>query len=555
MTTTIYKQLATQQDLALGSGTVVQERNGVEVTVDKIDINLRFATLATLQAATVENGLHVMLTERADAVYLISPVGTSQVGGDILLATNQVAKLVIEGVINAKWLGAVGDGATDDTLALQAAIDATEAIPNGKLVIPSSNYVISSLLTVTSPIIIDGQLSQIYQSTANIGVIRFDKGSTLGGNYQNTFDVRNLIVRTAVGTGNGFIFRNTNESYFENLYVVGCGNIAFDIQGCLLSEWNHCYVGNGLTASPGFFISGASGNVTGFKTTDYEGLSSNTNTFIRCSATNSTAIAFDITGTGNVFISPDMEGINTPAIGFAMQGLSTTITGGNFEGTGASIEVTQSNCTIQGINALGFVNIRSGIYGTSVIGGNIKYLNFVAGSFNNTAIGVRIGTGGSLIDNGTSNLLLNIYNFNTMAEAGSYREGPFIPILKFGAAAGVSAYAIQKGYWWRNGNTMNFTLHIEITSLSAATGTATIDLNDIPFLSAGNIDVPCSSYLAGLAIGAGYTAGPRLDAGTKNIKLNKVLDTTGAVLVMTEAEFSAGDQLLITGFYPVSGNA
>lgn len=308
--------------------------------------------------------------------------------------------------------GAVGDGSTDDTTAIQAAITAACAA-KGKLVFPRKNYVISSVLTVTAPISIDGEMSQILQSTTNTDVFLFDEGTAGSGNYQNTFDVRNLNVRTVAGTGNGFVFRNINESTFENLFVTGCGNIAFYVQGCLLSSFKHCYTGNGLAASPAFFAAGASACQTGFKTETYNSLGANTNTFVRCTATNATVKGFDITGTGNTFINCDCEGNTSPAVGFDLQGLATTIIGGNIEGTGVSIDVNATNCTIQNVNALNFVSIESGIYGTTVIGGNIKYLNFIAGSNQNTAIGVRIGTGGSLIQNGTNNNVIGCYNFNT----------------------------------------------------------------------------------------------------------------------------------------------
>lgn len=52
--------------------------------------------------------------------------------------------------INAKDYGCVGDGETDDTAALQAAIDAVEAVGGGTVLIPPGLYAISSGLTITA---------------------------------------------------------------------------------------------------------------------------------------------------------------------------------------------------------------------------------------------------------------------------------------------------------------------------------------------------------------------------------------------------------------------
>lgn len=49
MTTTVYKQLATRQDLALGTGKVTQRRNGVDIELDKIDIPIIVDNITALR--------------------------------------------------------------------------------------------------------------------------------------------------------------------------------------------------------------------------------------------------------------------------------------------------------------------------------------------------------------------------------------------------------------------------------------------------------------------------------------------------------------------------
>jgi hypothetical protein len=520
---------------------------------NKITYSTSGNTLTFTEAPPLNSAIEVMTAR------ILTDVGTADAGSVTYTqgASGSVQTTVqakLQESVSVKDFGATGDGVTDDTAAIQAAIDHAVSV-KGKLVFPKDNYRITSTLTVTQPITIDGEMSQIFQATADIDVFLFDEGTAGSGNYQNTFDVRNLVVRTAVGTGNGFVFRNINESTFENLFVVGCGNIAFYVQGCLLTCFKHLYTGNGLTASPGFFAAGASGNQTGFKIDGYNGLGPNGNTFDRCTATNSTVKAFDVAGTGNVFIAPDAEGISTPAVGMDIQGLSTTLIGGNFEGTGNSINVNATNCTLQGVNALSFVNIPSGVYGTTVTGGNVRYLVFQAGSFNNTAIGVRIGTGGFIVDNGTNNLKLNIYNSVTAAEVGMFQAGSFTPDLEFGGASGVSTYFNNQANWWRFGNIVHFNIFLQVNALTAATGSATINMNDIPYTPAGTANIPCSWSGNGVPVGAGYgNVVPEIDAGTKTILLSKVLDSTGIAASLDEGDFSSGDQILVSGFFPLTLN-
>ena len=456
--------------------------------------------------------------------------------------------------VSVKDFGAVGDGVADDTAAIQAAIDYAET-NNGKVIFPQANYKITSAITVTAPISIDGSMANIYQASANTNVFLFDEGTAGAGNYQNGFDVRNLLVRTAAGTGHAFVFRNINESTFENLLVAGCGDTAFYIQGCLLSKWTHCYVGDGLTASPGFFTSGASGNSYGFRVEGYNGLGANTNVFDRCSSTNSTTYAFYIAGTGNTLINCDAEGISSPAVAMYIDGLSTNIIGGNLEGTGGSISVQETNCTIKGANVLGGITVPSGVYGTNIIGGNVKQLILSAGSFNNTVIGTRISTGGFFNDLGTDNLSLNVYNFNTSTQGGMFLSGSFTPDLEFGGASGVSTYFQNQASWWRFGNIVHFTIWLQVNALTAATGTAKINMNDIPYTPAGSTDIPCSWSGNGVPIGAGYgNIIPIIDAGTKLISLNKVLDSTGIAANLDEGDFSSADQILVSGFFPLTLN-
>lgn len=62
------------------------------------------------------------------------------------------------GVVNVMdpTYGAVGDGSTDDTAAIQAAIDVVEALSGGELYFPKGTFKVTAELTVTQPMVIHG---------------------------------------------------------------------------------------------------------------------------------------------------------------------------------------------------------------------------------------------------------------------------------------------------------------------------------------------------------------------------------------------------------------
>lgn len=139
MATTINKQLATKQDLAIGFGKVTQERNGKEVELDKIDfisakdVPLAFATRLTMISNAVNKGASlgsILSTESALGTghggwtYKVTedtPNGLNKLDlGSGLTAT----ACLTGGVMPAGAYGAVLDDVTDDFNALTALHDA-----------------------------------------------------------------------------------------------------------------------------------------------------------------------------------------------------------------------------------------------------------------------------------------------------------------------------------------------------------------------------------------------------------------------------------------------
>ena len=119
----------------------------------------------------------------------------------------------LNGIVSVLQFGAVGDGVTDDTAAIQAAIDASEAIS-----IPKGTYKISALLNTPSGrktyIYGDGAgVSVLKQATLTAGGIKFNLAYAQGGGIDGLTITSNVAAQTAGSTGIGLYVVNANDSF------------------------------------------------------------------------------------------------------------------------------------------------------------------------------------------------------------------------------------------------------------------------------------------------------------------------------------------------------
>lgn len=71
--------------------------------------------------------------------------------------TRSLGAKVRELALSVKDFGAVGDGVTDDTAAIQAALDAAQALKIGVVRVPSGKYKITSALTMPDYVVLEGE--------------------------------------------------------------------------------------------------------------------------------------------------------------------------------------------------------------------------------------------------------------------------------------------------------------------------------------------------------------------------------------------------------------
>ena len=171
-------------------------------------------------------------------------------GGTIIVAGTKRWKRIFDSAVNVKWFGAVGDGVTDDTVAIQLAINAT---PNGgTLYFPAGVCLVSSGLLCSVPIRIigDGMTSTAIAVSGSVsaGTDVLTLQGALAGDAATGFYVADLRImpvsgtpaRHAINMGNGGdISRATVERVrignFGNYGILNNGAFSSTIQDSIVS--------------------------------------------------------------------------------------------------------------------------------------------------------------------------------------------------------------------------------------------------------------------------------------------------------------------------------
>jgi hypothetical protein len=146
--------------------------------------------------------------------------------------TKATFSMIESAPINVRDYGAVGDGATNDLAAIQAAIDAGAAA-NKVVYFPAGNYLVTGPLVLTHNSALSGEnLGGGDYRTLNLGgtIIELDS-ATPGTNLFNidqsdlqsgfvwNIAIRNMSLTNSGSGGNGLNLVNVANSLFENLFI------------------------------------------------------------------------------------------------------------------------------------------------------------------------------------------------------------------------------------------------------------------------------------------------------------------------------------------------
>ena len=170
------------------------------------------------------------------AVYVVRSKADSDTddGGNILVLDNgNVAELLIDGPVNVKQFGVKGDGITDASTALQAAINASNHV-----IIPTGTYNITQTLTISKSLQLEGESTgSIIQLTASTDINLVE---LTGGSYHEfaniTFTRSTKDTSAGVGiatNGGGWNAKLTNCTFtYLRIGVLLHGATGISINKC-----------------------------------------------------------------------------------------------------------------------------------------------------------------------------------------------------------------------------------------------------------------------------------------------------------------------------------
>lgn len=187
---------------------------------------------ANTARATADN----VLDGRIDTLILTSGDSSPEVAdARAAMPTNDVSAVLRDAVawaggdvFNVKAYGATGDGVTDDTAAIQAAIDAAEAAGSGRVLLPAGDYLVSAMLTLTgNDIEIVGLKASITQETDYTSILlitgRHNRVAGLTFNQTQTGDQGPTNSATWEAYGAGVVIKQCNDNVVEYCTLNDCG--------------------------------------------------------------------------------------------------------------------------------------------------------------------------------------------------------------------------------------------------------------------------------------------------------------------------------------------
>lgn len=206
---------------------ILDIRGEANVWLASSSYKFKLTTSANVEIWTIDN---------IDSLSSLSAASGSALVGFFQIGTGAVTRTVqskLRDVISVKDFGAVGDGVTDDTAAIQKVIDSLSAT-GGNIYFPKGSYLITSTLKILNSNISlygDGATSKLVTASA-ITVLAVSNTSNLAPDYtKSTFlrgiQVKNLAFVGASNTATGLYVNGVVNGLFDNLYFSSLDKCVF----------------------------------------------------------------------------------------------------------------------------------------------------------------------------------------------------------------------------------------------------------------------------------------------------------------------------------------
>lgn len=484
---------------------------------------------------------------------LFSSAGAALIGF-IQLGAGAIVRTVrdkLREYVSVKDFGAAGDGVTDDSAAIQAAIDYLTTLYGGTLFFPDGRYLLNTPVTIKSNITIAGV------GTGTNGTVA--KGSYLIANNATACLTADSVQKIKFenigflaqgpGVGVAYAYKQTNlAAYTSRTEFYDCdvwANMGGGFYGnFILTTWRRCQFGYLGTAGAKFLPIYSKGDISGNQT--------NANLIEDCYILNSK-------GTHTIFFEAGSD-LTLRNVRFEQCAADSLLDcAGIFAVNCDAIYVEAAN----GPNCLYpfiFRDDTTAAQGCYTISFNNSYIYLVSP---NTHIFRHLGSAGPIDFNNNAVFNLSGRNLSSSASGtnkgfGSYlgnrtvgftlkrdniftHEGAWTPAIKSTGGTQAHTNGVQYGEYKRSGNYVTAMFKVSITAKDAgATGFAYIDIGTLPA-----VDSTKATAIEGFAGALYYYSGVTQAAG--RTQLGIAVDPTGKILLVGSGSGIAAEQLPASG--------
>jgi hypothetical protein len=273
-------------------------------------------------------------------------------------AVTYTVRAKLQQTVSVKDFGAVGNGITDDTAAIQAAINSLSTT-GGKVYLPANTYKITAPLTNTKSgvsLFGDGSAATIISNSQTGDAIVFGNGT----DELTQCQITGIKIQGSATSGRGFYGKIFGSQCTLNDVYINSGSVGIQLDSCYVSKYYNVWVRN--TVSHGIFVNNISHNAT----------------FIGCKVQLAGGNGMVIQGSYNVLVTGsnfEFNQINQIAVGNGCAGVDiadnyfeglmpyTSGNAGVYVSTGANVTAVKNNF---------FDATQTGVAGTDGTGTYLK---------------------------------------------------------------------------------------------------------------------------------------------------------------------------------------